>query len=326
MAENGTGERLITPGIHHITAIASDPQPNLDFYEGILGLRFVKRTVNFDDPGTYHFYYGDEVGHPGTILTFFPWPGAAHGRQGTGQIVTISFAVPPRALDYWRRHLANHEIAFEQAETRFDERALRLTDPDGMALELVESAAAEARQPWADGPVPAESAIRGFGGVTLALRLTGPTIRVIAEGLGMREVASEGNRTRFAVGEGLAQAHVDLLHRPDGPSGQQAAGTVHHIAWRARDEAEQLAWRERLIDLGLRVTEVLDRQYFRSIYFREPGGVLFEIATDQPGFAIDEPVATLGHELKLPPWLEPARGQIEDVLPPIALPRLQTAR
>jgi glyoxalase family protein len=304
-------------GIHHVTAMASDPQANVDFYTGVLGLRLVKRTVNFDDPGTYHLYYGDEVGHPGTILTFFPWPGARRGVQGAGQATVTSFSVPEGSLGYWTERLSRLGVDFQEPRPRFDEEVLTVLDPDGLRLELVARAEADNRAPWLGGGVPAEHAVRGFEGVTLTEWNAQVTEKVLAGTMGFRRVAEAGDRIRFEVGAGGPGTRVDLLVAPSAVRGHVSAGTVHHVAWRSADEPDQLAWREAISETGLYVTPVLDRQYFRSIYFREPGGVLFEIATDPPGFTRDETVETLGTALKLPPWLEPSREQIQSALPPI---------
>jgi glyoxalase family protein len=307
-------------GLHHVTAMASNPQRNVDFYTGVLGLRLVKKTVNFDDPGIYHLYYGDEVGHPGTILTFFPWPLARRGVQGAGQATVTSFAVPAGSLGYWTQRLARLGAAFDSPRRRFDDEVLTVLDPDGLRLELV-ARSADPRVPWSGGPVPAEHAVRGFDGVTLTEWNLDVTAEVLAGTLGLQRTAEEGERVRFAAlsagGEG-GGTRVDVLAAPAAVRGHVSAGTVHHVAFRAADEADQLAWREAVADSGLYVTPVLDRQYFRSIYFREPGGVLFEIATDPPGFTRDETVADLGTALKLPDWLEPSRERIEAELPPIA--------
>jgi glyoxalase family protein len=307
------------PGIHHITAIAGDPQLNINFYVGLLGLRLVKRTVNFDDPASYHLYYGDELGRPGTIMTFFAWPGAPRGRVGAGQVGTTSFSIPASALDYWHERLASHGIAVEKAPARFGERVLAFADPDDMPLELIATGSDE-RPGWPSGPIPSESAIRGFHAPTLYLHDIALSERLLTEVMGFRRLGAEGGRVRFAAGAGAPGALVDLLARPDGPRALQAAGTVHHIAWRTPDDAQQLAWQGELAQRGLGVTEVRDRQYFHSIYYREPGGILYEIATDQPGFAADEEPAELGTHLKLPPWLESRRPQIEGALPPLQLP------
>jgi glyoxalase family protein len=308
------------PGIHHVTSIASDPQKNVDFYTNVLGLRLVKLTVNFDDPGTYHLYYGNETGQPGTILTFFPWPGATRGRRGTGQVAVTSFAVPGGALDYWEERLRGHEISIGDRQRRFDEEVLTFLDPDWMQLELVAHEAAGEMDPWEGGPVPQDYAIRGFQGVTLWESNPEPTAVLLTSILGFRPVQESGPRFRFHVDGGGLGTIVDLLHLPDGERGWGGAGTVHHVAWRTANDAQQLAWQQEIANSGLRVTPVMDRQYFRSIYFREPGGVLFEIATDPPGFTRDETPAELGSGLRLPPWLEPRRSEVQAALPELVLP------
>jgi glyoxalase family protein len=306
------------PGIHHVTAITGDPQANLDFYAGLLGLRLVKKTVNFDDPGSYHLYYGDQVGHPGSIMTFFAWPGAPRGRQGTGQLAVTAFAIPPGSLGYWERRLREHGVHVESVEHRFDDRALAFSDTDGVRLELV--AVDDPRQPWREGPVPREHAIRGFRGVALSLQAGGPTARLLTETLGFRRIGGEGSRTRFAAAGHDPAGIVDLLEQPGLPAGETAAGTVHHVAWRTPDDARQLEWQRTVRAAGQQVTPVMDRNYFRSIYFHEPGGVLFEIATDPPGFTVDEAEEELGTGLKLPTWHEAQRTEIERRLPPLQAP------
>jgi glyoxalase family protein len=307
-------------GIHHVTAIATDPQRNLDFYAGLLGLRLVKRTVNFDDPGTYHFYFGDERGTPGTLLTFFPWPLAARGSHGVGQATATSFSVPAASLAYWHDRLRQAGVVMKDPAERFGEELLTFLDPDGLELELVAEAAAEEVVPWESGPVPAEHSIRRIHSVTLSVGGYQATAELLTSAMGFELAGEAGNRFRFAAGSGGGGSTVDVLCVPGAPFGRVAAGSVHHVAWRVADDLAQRRWRERLVERGLDVTPILDRQYFHSIYFREPGGVLFEIATDPPGFAIDEPVAELGHHLRLPGWLEPRRERIEEVLPPIHLP------
>jgi glyoxalase family protein len=308
-------------GLHHVTAIASDPQRNLDFYVGLLGLRFVKRTVNFDDPGTYHFYFGDRHGTPGTILTFFPWAGARRGVRGTGQVEATAFAISPDSTGYWLERFKRHHITAEQTPTRFGEEVIRLIDPDGLLIELIASSFLGRVDPWPYSPVPAEHAVRGFYSVSAALEGYERTAQLLTESFGYRLIGESGNRFRFASSDESAPGRIaDLLCLPDTGRGRVAAGSVHHIAFRAKDEAEQLLWREHLIDLGYDVTPVIDRIYFHSIYFREPGGVLFEIATEFPGFALDEKLEELGTHLRLPPWLESARPQIERILPPIQVP------
>jgi glyoxalase family protein len=309
------------PGLHHVTAIASDPQRNLDFYVGLLGLRFVKRTVNFDDPGTYHFYFGDRRGTPGTILTFFPWPGVRRGIRGTGQIEATAFAIPPDSIGFWLERLKQQHVTADKTSTRFGEKIIRLIDPDGLMIELIGSSSHGKIEPWPDSPIAAEHALRGFHSVSAALEGYEKTARLLTEAFGYRLVDESGNRFRFISADDSALGRiVDLLCQPDTAIGRVAAGSVHHIAFRAKDEAEQLQWRERLVDLGYNVTPVIDRTYFHSIYFREPGGVLFEIATDPPGFTLDEKVEELGTHLRLPPWMESARLQIEEILPPIHVP------
>ena len=310
-------------GIHHITAIASDPQRNLDFYTQVLGLRLVKRTVNFDDPSAYHFYFGDRVGTPGTIVTFFPWPGARRGTRGSGQVVATSFAIPRHAIDYWRARLKEHNISYEKDSKRFDDELLRFTDPDGLLLELITASQLDEHvDPGYDSPVPAEFAIRGFHAPTLELQQSALTEQLLTQTFGFELVSAEGSRRRFALHLKPASAQIDLVERAEGGGfGNIAAGTVHHIAFRVADDEEQLRWREKLVALGFSVTPVIDRQYFHSIYFREPGGVLFEIATDGPGFAIDEAIAHLGENLKLPGQFEAHRAPIERALPPISLRR-----
>ncbi len=307
-------------GLHHATAIASDPQPNIDFYSGVLGLRLVKRTVNFDDPGSYHLYYGDGIGSPGTILTFFAWPGARRGREGVGQSVAIALAIPRTALGYWLQRLVEHGIQHKGPERRFDDQVLTLKDPDGLTIELVTQAAPPAVVPWEDGKIPEEHAIRGVHSSTIWVEALEPSLKLLTETLGFQQLSEEDGRVRFTTGEDVPGHFLDVRAATGFWSGEVSAGTVHHLAWRAANDAEQHDWRERLEQAGQSVTPVLDRQYFHSIYFREPGGVLFEIATDPPGFTVDEPVDQLGTQLKLPAWLEPQRAEIERRLPPVRLP------
>ncbi|HEX7183238.1 MAG TPA: ring-cleaving dioxygenase, partial [Thermoanaerobaculia bacterium] len=284
-------------GIHHVTAIARDPQANVDFYAGVLGLRLVKKTINFDDPGTYHFYYGDEQGRPGTIITFFPWPMARRGSHGAGQATVTSFSVPEGSLGWWSERLERLGVAAEAPRERFDEEVLTLLDPDGLKLELI-ARADDPRAPWERGPVPADKAVRGFDGVTLTEWNPEVTVGLLTGFMGFRQVGESGGRFRFEVGAGGPGTRVDVLARPDAPRGHVSAGTVHHVAWRVADDEQQRAWHEELNELGLHVSPILDRQYFHSIYFREPGGVLFEIATDPPGFTFDETVEDLGSGLR----------------------------
>jgi glyoxalase family protein len=309
------------PGLHHVTAIASDPQRNLDFYVGLLGLRFVKRTVNFDDPGTYHFYFGDRRGTPGTILTFFPWPGARRGIRGTGQIEATAFAISPNSVGYWLERLKQHHVVAERTAPRFGEEVIRFVDPDGLLLELIASHSLAPVEQWPDSPVSPDHALGGFHSVSATLEGYEKTARLLTDTFGYRLIKESGNRFRFASRDDIAPGRIiDLLYLPDAGTGRVAVGSVHHIAFRAQDEQQQLQWREQLVDLGYNVTPVIDRIYFQSIYFREPGGILFEIATEPPGFGLDEKLEELGSHLQLPPWLESARSQIEKILPPIQLP------
>jgi glyoxalase family protein len=309
-----------TSGLHHVTAIAGDPQRNIDFYITAFGLRLVKRTVNFDDPGTYHLYYGDAVGSPGSLLTFFPWRGVRPGRVGAGQSTSTAFSVPAGSLGWWQSHFADLGIESRVTSQSSTEERLLVSDPDGLQLELVASTLGDPRDPWDSATVPAEFAVRGQHSSVLTVRDPDRTIGLLTNDLGLRVVAQEGNRTRLEAGEGGPGAIVDVVGSSLAPDGVGAGGTVHHIAFRVPDHATQELWRADLVERGYQVTEILDRQYFTSIYFREPGGVLLEIATDTPGFGIDEPLLELGRALKLPPWLEPSREQIEHRVIPVTLP------
>ncbi|MEW6643966.1 MAG: ring-cleaving dioxygenase [Pseudomonadota bacterium] len=304
-------------GIHHVTAIAGNALRNLDFYTRTLGLRLVKKTVNFDDPGTYHFYYGDEAGRPGTILTFFPWEHAAAGRGGVGQTHQTAFRVPARSIGYWTHRFIEKGISHEPLEKRFGETVLAFTDPDGMSLALVGVPGAENEAGWSDGEVPAEHAIRGFHGVTLLLDSAAKTGAILTDVFGFKEVGREASTIRYQASD-AAGGIVDIYEAKGFLPGRLGRGSVHHIAFRAADDVAEAEMARKLVrDHGMHPTEQKDRNYFRSIYFREPGGVLFEIATDIPGFDVDEPLASLGEELKLPAFLEPHRKDIENVLPAI---------
>ncbi|HEU0222493.1 MAG TPA: VOC family protein [Paracoccaceae bacterium] len=305
----------MTKGLHHVTAIAGSARRNLDFYARVLGLRLVKKTVNFDDPGSYHFYYGDESGQPGSILTFFAWEGTAPGRLGIGETQEILFRVPQASLGYWLHRFLEQGVACEPPVERFGETHFGFRDRDGTRLALVTLPGIEAEPGWSGGGIPAEHAIRGLHGVSLLLRDAAPTAAILTDVLGFAEAGQEGMCTRFqAGGQGLGRV-VDLRAVGEFLTGRQGAGSVHHIAFRAADDAAQAAMAARLrANHGLRPTEQKDRTYFRSIYFREPGQVLFEIATDDPGFATDEPPAELGRALKLPAWLEDRRPEIEAAL------------
>lgn len=302
-------------GLHHITAMASDPQANLAFYTRVLGLRFVKKSVNQDDPGTYHLYYGDNVGSPGTALTFFPWLGLRRGRPGTGQAYATAFSVPAGSLPYWQERLARLQVPTSPVVTRFGEQVLPFTDPDGMILELVFTRETDPRAPAPSADVPGTHAIRGFHSTTLALVAAGATAGLLTTTMGYRLVAEEDHRARYTTAGGGPGTYVDLLTDPALPRGLNGAGTVHHIAFRVADDAAHVAAHDLIAERGLHISPVIDRAYFKSIYYREPAGVLFEIATDQPGFTIDESVATLGTKLSLPPRLEPHRAEIEALLP-----------
>ena len=305
-------------GIHHVTAIAGKASRNLDFYTRTLGLRLVKKTVNFDDPGTYHLYYGDEEGKPGTILTFFPWEHAAAGRNGVGFAEETAFRVPAASIGYWMHRLIEHGVTSEAPEHRFGETVLPVIDPDGGRLALVGVADTASEPGWNDGSVPAEHAIRGFHGVTLMLGEAAPTGAVLTDVLGFAESGREGSLVRYAASGRQPGSFVTIREAKGFLPGRQGRGSVHHIAFRAAGDDEQAAMAEKVRNTHrLRPTEQRDRNYFRSVYFREPGGILFEIATDDPGFAVDEPVASLGQELKLPRFLESQRRQIEAALPPL---------
>ena len=304
-------------GLHHVTTIASDPQRNLDFYTQVLGLRFIKKTINFDDPGTYHLYFGDDEGSPGTILTFFPWPNATRGTMGAGETGSTSFSVPTGSLLFWEERLTSLEVPFTK-EHRFDEDLLAFEDPDGMRLEIVGDAGTKDPLARRTSEIAAEHSIRGFYNVTLLIHLEAPTAAVLGL-MGFKKTGEEGNRKRYSASGDALGRHVDLLIDASIGRGRLGAGTVHHIAFRAVDDTAQRGWREKLAAHPLEVTSVLDRTYFHSIYFREPGGVLFEMATDPPGFAWDESLDTLGESLKLPPWLEPRRTALEKALPPLTV-------
>jgi len=313
-------------GLHHVTAIASDPQRNLDFYAGLLGLRLVKRTVNFDDPETYHFYFGDEVGTPGSILTFFPWPGANRGRQGPGQVAVTSFAILPTALGFWIERLVRHGIKYDGPAKRGPSRAetepvVSFKDHDGLMLEIVAHPGAEARPAWGNAPgISREHAIHGFHSVTLWVEKGEPTEKILVDSLGFRPVREEGSTRRFAVRDGGPGTLVDVRATGGFVRSVGGAGTVHHVAWSVADDATQLVVRDQVHKAGLSPTPVIDRNYFHSVYFHEPGGVLFELATNPPGFTLDEPVEQLGERLMLPAQYEPHRAEIEAVLPAIHLP------
>jgi glyoxalase family protein len=304
-----------TPGLHHITAITRDARANVRFYTDLLGLRLVKRTVNFDDPTAYHLYYGDGAGTPGTILTFFAWQHGRAGQRGLGQAGEIAFRIPRASLGWWTQRLINKGVAFDAPEKQFGETVLGFRDPDGIRIELVATMAGETPGGWTAGSVPAEHAIRGFHGVTLWLGDTAGTAALLTNVLGYAGVGAEGARSRYQAASGAIAAIIDLRSAPGFLAGQMGTGTIHHIAFRANDDAAQARMVAALAEIGVRSTDQLDRNYFRSVYFREPGGVIFEIATDEPGFTVDEDLQELGTALKLPAWYEGRRAVIEAALP-----------
>jgi glyoxalase family protein len=306
-------------GLHHVIALCGDPRSNHRFYTGVLGLRLVKRTVNFDDPETYHLYYGDGAGSPGTILTFFPWLGMPQGRLGTGQAITTAFRAGEASLEWWMKRLEENKVPFRGPLKRFEEAFIEFRDPDGLGLEIVSlPGSAPATSEWKLSPVPPEHALRGFHTVTLSEAAYEATRALVSGPMGFRSEGEENGRLRFqAPGAGEASL-LDILSQPGGRHGLQGSGTVHHIAFRVDDEKAQLGWREKLLQSGFNVSPVMDRSYFHSIYYREPGGVLFEIATNVPGFATDEPPGSLGEKLMLPPQFESRREQIARDLPPLA--------
>lgn len=304
-----------TPGLHHVTGIAGDPERNAEFYVETLGLRFVKQTVNHDDKYTYHFYFGDGEGTPGTNITFFPWGDRGRqGKFGAGQTLTTAYSIHLESLDYWLDRLESQDIDVSGPTERFGQTVIEFDDPDGITLELVASTDAPRGHQWEASPIPATHQLQGFHSVTLAVSDIDPTAEVLTTGLGYEFEAEEDGRYRYRSAAGGPGSIVDLVET-DQPRGQMGTGTIHHIAYKAEDTAEQEQWRDHLADQNLHVTEIIDRKYFHSIYFREPGGVLFEIATMGPGFTIDQNQDELGKELALPEWLEDERNEIESRLP-----------
>jgi len=302
-------------GIHHITAIAGDAKKNYDFYTRVLGLRLVKKTVNFDDPETYHFYYGDEVGTPGTILTFFPWGGISAGRRGTRQVTEIGYSVPAESLDFWMKRFEANNVTYNKVAEKFGEQYLTFLDPDGLKFELTVPKNEDTRKPWTTSEVGELVATRGFHHITITTNKAEATARVLTDILGYRLTEQHVNRFRF-ITDHAAQANlVDLVEAPGESAGHVAGGSVHHVAFRVENEEVLMYYRQKVLEAGLQITEKIDRNYFYSLYFREPGGVLFEIATDNPGFATDETVEDLGKGLKLPSQYEAYREQLEKVLP-----------
>jgi glyoxalase family protein len=311
------------PGIHHVTSITGDVQKCVDFYVGVLGLRFVKKSINQDMPDTYHIYFGDYVGSPGTAMTFFGWPSWPKRLAGSGQVTTVSFSVPEGSLDFWSDRLRNLGVKTSMV-SRFGSDAIVVADPDGIELELVATSSDQPWVPWRDSPIAAEHAIRGFHSVTMTVAEATATFDLLVNTMGFRMARHEGRCTRFETGQGGPHSILDVVESPEGPEGEESIGTVHHVAWRAKDPAHQAEWRDALVKAGRNVTPVIDRYYFKSIYYREPGGVLFEIATDGPGFTVDETVESLGSSLSLPPWFQVRRDKLDVTLPPIVVPTTAT--
>jgi glyoxalase family protein len=318
-------------GLHHVTAVTRDAQVNIDFYRNVLGQRLVKKTVNFDSPDSYHFYFADEIGMPGTVLTFFAWPNLKQGLRGNGETAAVAYNIPSGSIGFWRDYLKGNGVPIQAVEERFGLEVLLFDDPDGMRIELVAGGSPARINYWEMGPIPEAHALGGFHSVTLWLEVVEPTADLLVDQMGYTFAGQEGNRHRFLGGpESLANT-LDILHRPVQPEDMPneavfGAGSIHHIAFRVPTDEMQLEYHSILHEAGYGVTPVRDRSYFHSIYYREPGGILFEIATETPGFAIDEPVSTLGESLKLPEWFEPTRSAIEQSLPPIMLEPIQKVK
>ena len=310
-------------GIHHVTCITGDVQKCVDFYVSVLGLRFVKKSINQDLPDTYHIYFGDYLGSPGTAMTFFGWPTWPKRKTGSGQVTTVSFAVPPGSLDFWSARLGGLGVAARRT-SRFGIESISCQDPDGIEVELTGHAFDDLWVPWPAAPVGREQAIRGFHSVTLTVAEGSATSDFLVQKMAFRKAGQDAGRSRFETGAGGPHAILDLIESPHGPVGAESIGTVHHVAWRTPDDAAQVAWRNVLIDSGRNVTPVIDRWFFKSIYYREPGGVLFEIATDSPGFTVDEAPEELGKTLSLPPWFQVRRETLDVTLPPIVVPTTAT--
>jgi glyoxalase family protein len=304
-------------GLHHITAIAGPAQRNYDFYTGVLGLRFVKKTVNFDDPGTYHFYYGNENGSPGTILTFFPWSHVKRGIAGNGMATEIGFSVPGGSLDFWKQRFIENNVRHGQITERFGEAFISFEDPDGLKLRLIVPSQEDDRKAWETKDLSEREATRGFHSVELSVSNIEPTAKVLTDIFGYRLLKQEDNNFRFVTDTVPTAAIVDIAEHRNGKPGVVAGGTNHHVAFRLKNEEVQLAFHDKIASYGLNITGKIDRNYFYSLYFREPGGILFELATDNPGFTVDEPLDELGTHLKLPSQYEPQRLQIERMLVPL---------
>ncbi len=302
-------------GLHHITAIAGNAKQNLNFYTKVLGQRFVKKTVNFDDPGTYHFYFGDEKGTPGSILTFFPWEGVRRGVNGAGMATGIGYSVPEGSLEFWKDRFERFNVKQEEIAERFGEKLLHFQDPDGLKIHFIEAENEDKRKPWETDEIKIENATKGFHSVTLTLNKVEPTTQILTDILGYKLLKQEGNRYRFITDAIENASIVDIIEAPGLGAGINSAGTNHHVAFRVKDDKILMDYREKILSKGLNITPKIDRDYFFSLYFREPGGVLFELATENPGFDKDEPLNELGTHLKLPRQYESARSQIEKVLP-----------
>jgi glyoxalase family protein len=302
-------------GLHHITAISGDAQRNYDFYTKVLGLRLVKKTVNFDDPGTYHFYFGNETGAPGTILTFFPWEGIQKGSRGTGMATEIGYSVPKGSLEFWTKHFDELKVEHQSVNERFGEEYLQFEDPDGLLLNLIVSNTQDNRMPWTTEVVKEDVATKGFHNIVLTVRNSEHTRRVLTDIFGYKLLTQEGERYRFITDAVETANIVDIVEQPNGERGINAGGTNHHVAFRVKDDNILMEFREKIRRSGFHITEKIDRNYFYSLYFRERGGILFEVASDNPGFAIDEPVSELGTHLMLPSQYEGSRKKIQEVLP-----------
>ena len=324
-------------GIHHVTAITGNPQRNMKFYVDNLGLRLVKLTVNQDDPTSYHLYYGDELGRPGSILTFFNWPNIPEGHRGTSEVAATSFLIPEDSISYWTNRFKNKQIQFRGPDNRFEnEQVISFNDPDGLELELVAHKSSMERETkvWKEGPIPVEHAIRGFYSVTLSERGYEYTASVLTDELGFVPTHKDGSRFRYEIPsresggkEDIDGASiVDVMCLPYTQQANIGIGSVHHVAYRTPSDEQQQTLRQSIVKAGLNATPVIDRFYFHSVYFQEPGGILFEIATNPPGFTIDEKAEELGSRLVLPPWLEPDRKSLEKILPKVDLSSLSTTR